>query len=635
MSDIQINLNCLSSGYPAGEIFSVKISLHESVSDLKDMIKQILGKPTITGIQLIKVLLAPSEAQLASDPDEIKNAVALSPLDKIKDVFKGDLPSWMIHVVVLSSSDPGLAWLYREAWGKKWPTQTTTLTQVESSRSTQSANPESDSEAMDIDTDNNTDNEIDNEDRVVSTPPPEPEYTCLREMVEVAKTLKMARGVRDFLLVREEYPKLANFLMVLKEKGSNGALVTGQAGIGKSVFLIYLLLHRLEQKLPTAIQFATDSYTIFDDKGANCVHFGSSRDDVREDERLGKSWALTDSSINLITPSDCFLSASHFLVQTASPNRERSKDWVKETSATVIVLELPSSSEITAIMKVHGHNPADVPPLIEKWGPCTRSIFKIMTAHNPKDAEAELQKLAEQAAQAIWTHPSSFEVEGIRIPDSQGSTLLFVQPNAPLSSLCSQSIPTRFLRNIFDERSIVVKNEDALALFRTFSKHSYTRTTAGWGYEQLVHKRLCRPGEALSISRAGSTMGKHSMHPSTNLLPGTDAFLKGAILSKDAFYWMPAIGNLSGIDGVLRNDDDNVYAVQATLASTHIGPAKGLKSLFKKISGSQAQTLKWHFVIIGELKSTVDSLAATALQELKKERGAIKDVEVWGCVFVP
>ncbi|KAF6750792.1 hypothetical protein DFP72DRAFT_817259 [Ephemerocybe angulata] len=220
---------------------------------------------------------------------------------------------------------------------------------------------------MDNNQNNNRDNNL-----VVGTPAANVEfkYTCLLGMVKVAKTLKMIGGAKDFLLIRNEYLELAKSLTELKDRGESGVLVTGEEGIGKSIFLLYLLLHRLEQKLPTAIQFAADRYTIFDEKGASSVLSG---EDLGEDERLSKCWALTDSNMNLTTPSGSFLSTPEFLIQMALPGSQR---WVKQTSACVIVSKPPSSFEIAAIMKELGYNPIDAFHLIGKWGFSIRTIIQ-------------------------------------------------------------------------------------------------------------------------------------------------------------------------------------------------------------------------------------------------------------------
>jgi len=66
--------------------------------------------------------------------------------------------------------------------------------------------------------------------------------------------------------------------------------------LGKTTFLLYLLLRLLEEEQPTAVQLGNSCYFIFDEQGAT-VH---SLNDGNE--RLKKCWALADSNVYVIYP---------------------------------------------------------------------------------------------------------------------------------------------------------------------------------------------------------------------------------------------------------------------------------------------------------------------------------------------
>lgn len=93
------------------------------------------------------------------------------------------------------------------------------------------------------------------------------------------------------LLIRQEYLTLHELITDAPE---TAIVVTGQEGnrfvpcpfhqnqnlylttdfyllIGKSTFLLYLLLHRVEHKQPTAVQFSPDWTFIFDEHGVNMM----------------------------------------------------------------------------------------------------------------------------------------------------------------------------------------------------------------------------------------------------------------------------------------------------------------------------------------------------------------------------
>jgi hypothetical protein len=112
---------------------------------------------------------------------------------------------------------------------------------------------------------------------------------------------------------------------------------------GKSTFLFYLLLYRLERKLRTAVQLDAEYYFIFDEQGA-AVHPLSGRD-----PRLRKCWALTDSNEIVTQPCTAFQSLAERVILTSSPKPERWKGWIKQTEGRCIISDLPSVPEIAAI----------------------------------------------------------------------------------------------------------------------------------------------------------------------------------------------------------------------------------------------------------------------------------------------
>jgi hypothetical protein len=113
--------------------------------------------------------------------------------------------------------------------------------------------------------------------------------------------------------------------------------------LGKSTFLLYLLLHRLENRLPTAVQFGPTYYIIFDKQGVAVRSL-----DV-EDLRLGECWALTDSNDQVLQPCPAFKSLAKFVILASSPKPKRWKEWKKQTGAPFIISDLPSVPEIAAI----------------------------------------------------------------------------------------------------------------------------------------------------------------------------------------------------------------------------------------------------------------------------------------------
>jgi hypothetical protein len=112
------------------------------------------------------------------------------------------------------------------------------------------------------------------------------------------------------------------------------------------MFLLYLLLHRLEHRLPTAVQIGHIEYIIFDEEGAKIVPLAT------KDMRLAKCWALTNGNANVARPCENFRALAQVAIQVSSPKLERWKEWIKQIAGTRVVSELPTVLEITAILYV-------------------------------------------------------------------------------------------------------------------------------------------------------------------------------------------------------------------------------------------------------------------------------------------
>ncbi|KAI0693528.1 hypothetical protein C8T65DRAFT_744689 [Cerioporus squamosus] len=137
--------------------------------------------------------------------------------------------------------------LWKKAWGKPWPHQSS------GKISMADISPDEDVPRISIETEEDDDSI--GPDGGHSTTSTELQYTCLHEMKAVVKACGgNARSVQDALVIRSEYVWLRETMETGYLRNVKAMVVTGHPGIGKTVFLLYLLLYRLERRLPTAIQ---------------------------------------------------------------------------------------------------------------------------------------------------------------------------------------------------------------------------------------------------------------------------------------------------------------------------------------------------------------------------------------------
>ncbi|TFK82092.1 hypothetical protein K466DRAFT_603955 [Polyporus arcularius HHB13444] len=519
--------------------------------------------------------------------------------------------------------DLDAAALHKKAWGTPWPHRSSGKLSIAD------LSPDEDMQ-MSIETDEDDDN--------VNTTTTEWEYTCLHNIHSVVTACGgVPDAVRDVLVIRPEYVWLRETIETGYLRTTKAIVVTGHPGIGKTVWLLQVLLHRLERKLPTAIHLSGDRFVVFDDEGAT-VRDARNRADLSRDY-----WALSDSNHDIRQPCRAFRFSNARVIHTTPPRPDRCKEWKKQHSASLLVSEVPRPHEIGAIARELGLDVAEAYRYISKWGPCTRTILDLLNA-SPEERASNEEKLthtATTAARTICTTPLAFAHPACRTVPSVGFTILFVFPYRELDPDTSQvvssvdmiyRIPTIHLSDIFNSARGSIANADALHLFHTLSFHAVTKATPAWQFEKKVHAHLSSNSQPLDIfSGSDSSM----IEPSQRLLVGTAGAL-GQSSEFSSFYWLPATSDFQGIDGVLA-DRHNVHAVQAILADEHDydSPSDGLRNLWAKFDYQGREKRVWHVVFVSDSKQLASKHADKCAGEMEGFTLGQhkKEVNIWGCVL--
>ncbi|KAK7025328.1 hypothetical protein VNI00_016110 [Paramarasmius palmivorus] len=397
--------------------------------------------------------------------------------------------------------NPQLSEFYAKAWGKKWPRYKDIIVKTDICQ---------DDAALDDGTAGNRYGAI------ALEVPSELHYTYYKGISVVAEALSVPVAMHDSLIVRREYELLRDSIEWGEEiSDRRGIVVTGQPGIGKTTFLLYLLLHRLEHKAPTAIQFSDTKFFIFNEQGAFPY---TARDELEEggtiSAMLGNCWALVDSNATVPQPCELFQAQAKRLIQVSPPNAT-SKERRLDFSSTL--------------------------PLVRKWGPSTSTIIQL--AEDPGQ-ETTYSQTAATAAQAICDTPKIVTTLAPipTVVNSEISNLLFLRPERQLAddgtiarSSSIPFIPTRYLGEIFDIARSRLPNLQAIELFCTLSS-SYT----GWRHEVDMHTRMSSGGTALVV-RSHDGREEMQMQPSTCLCLGMGMDIKTA--RRQRIFLLDAIGN--------------------------------------------------------------------------------------------
>ncbi|KAH9066290.1 hypothetical protein EDB87DRAFT_703940 [Lactarius vividus] len=175
------------------------------------------------------------------------------------------------------------------------------------------------------------------------------------------------------LLVRPEYDVAWDMsdYNTARKKGQGGVVVTGQPGVGITCFLYYLLFRLLSKGTPVSLQRSSD-ILVFRDDGVYRHPLNAAPDYLPKG-----TWALSDSGHQAKQPCDVFMGAAKryatWIIQTTSPLEERWRDWAKQLTAVMFVMNRFSAAEITALGKVQSLDPRALLRNYEKWGPSARN----------------------------------------------------------------------------------------------------------------------------------------------------------------------------------------------------------------------------------------------------------------------
>ncbi|KAI0722696.1 hypothetical protein C8Q76DRAFT_370586 [Earliella scabrosa] len=534
--------------------------------------------------------------------------------------------------------------IHADAWGRKWPKSsegTIHLSDLKSPRRpTTCAHPTNPSDdAINEEAGANiaeavegvvpSNEEIEEEDIAKGIPGVEQAltYDCLKGMQAVMRLLCVSIGIKDCLIVRDDYPYLLKELEELVSDGTRAVVITGQPGIGKTVFLLYLFFYRLERQLPTAIQLDTRYYFIFDEQGVT-AHYANGICTLVDRGRLERCWALSDSVASVEPPCGDFGAFAAFVVHASSPRWRR---WLAQMGGVSLGMELPTVLEIGAVVKESGYDTWPTYDYVATWGPSIRTILDIV-GHSKKGAEGRARDEAKRAAAKICGNPRN-----IMIDDMLTHQLVFQRPQYDEKGERCPSlrpfIPTDYLASILEERLAGSStNAKFLELFDLLSSHAYTRTGAGWMLEREMHARLLTGANPLQIARrAGDIVEKRALKPTHKRLPSTLAALKTVGVS-DVFYWMPLASNFPGIDAVLGDGSGYIYALQATLTSDHCSPVDGLRLLRKSLHPEVRKERPLHVVVVADTQTTADALVAQFTTDLQAQWTQGR-VGVWSCVW--
>ncbi|KAF8548541.1 hypothetical protein OG21DRAFT_1500960 [Imleria badia] len=431
------------------------------------------------------------------------------------------------------------------------------------------------------------------------------EYIDLTGYRHAFKVL-LGPAVRDQvkILVREEY-RTALHELETNDTYHYGAYITGQPGIGKTLFLAYVLVARLGQKRTVAWQDTTGRpfYVLFRDTAT----FYSLADPTPLYDH-GPLWALSDSNAGVQSPAPIFYSPDDVrTIQTTSPKESRWKEWSKQSGAECYVMDIWSRKEVTDLTMLLNLDVQRMTTLVEKWGGVPRVLLRFLR-RGLTDAEIELRYKgpASKAVQKCREVLSAIEANSF--PDDAPSQFYFCRPyndaeTGMQRTLFGASVPTRTLRRLLGEALQKQDNLLKLDFFRALRQPPSTRQAAGYIYENWFH----------AYFSAGKPIECHWLQGlnGVSLLSLTGMKLIegnwGAVEVEDPPYYWVAPVNFPGIDCALILPEA-ICVFQVTISTSHRSPEGGMKKLGTHLP-ADLKNLPWRVVFIGDHDNAIKSVA--------------------------
>ncbi|KAJ3489416.1 hypothetical protein NLJ89_g11530 [Agrocybe chaxingu] len=205
---------------------------------------------------------------------------------------------------------------------------------------------------------------------------------------------------------------------VSRDWKSSCLVLTGGPGIGKSLWLVTVLILRLHARLPTIYQRQNDRILFFDQDGP--AEFRTVVDlfrsaAVRRHQR-GELWVLVDTNDELQTVDRCYRFQHAFIIQSIATDVKHTR-WMRKLSflATHFVLQPWSLAELIIGRILHENAPSggSILEFTQKFGNMPENVYKYADAQE----EYEAQVLARVSFPPPYPESTSFDKIAFDYPE--------------------------------------------------------------------------------------------------------------------------------------------------------------------------------------------------------------------------
>ncbi|KAH9074287.1 hypothetical protein EDB83DRAFT_2657196 [Lactarius deliciosus] len=426
------------------------------------------------------------------------------------------------------------------------------------------------------------------------------------------------------LLVRQEYEVAWEDFDydTARSKGQNGVVVTGQPGIGKTFFLYYLLFRLLSEGTPVSLQLAPYIF-VFRDDGVyrhsqepepGCIPTGT--------------WALSDAGRLDHTPCNAFLYAAGrhtaWVIQTTSPLETKWKQWAKQYTADMFVMNGFSAAEITALGKVQGLDASALLRNYEKWGPSARTCVRLV-----RDPQREFRHaiVVNNAADAfVERPPPRTTFDAIQVFHVLFSVRPEVEENGGRTVPVAE-MATEYIKRIISCAAAGAEAHNRIKFYRTISTQAAFKGSAGDMFEGFVLSWLyAGSAEPLRCSATGLPQLEIPAcgEEKTTFFGGKNSLGK-VKWDKLPLCLLPTARNFPTADAIVVTDEF-IITIQVTVSYKHKAKDEGFKKI-KELISPHAKREKWRHVFVTDGDRAAASLRNQDLPDIPKH------VVVYSAVF--
>ncbi|KAN0127602.1 hypothetical protein V8E53_014580 [Lactarius tabidus] len=273
------------------------------------------------------------------------------------------------------------------------------------------------------------------------------------------------------------------------ESQSPSLIVTGQPGIGKSYWLIYVLCRRLAYKKPIMWYRGQRMYLSVED-GVYMAPIDHPSTAFRT-----RVWTLVDADQSECVPESLAVpDTKHMIIFASSPKQERWEGMTKTTNYSVAIMNPWTRAEISEAAAIHGFAASNlaIDEMYTRFGPTPRICFDYLKTPSLLDMHKEkfglaLSSLSLRSLREMVNKATVLDMDDVShtilLLKRRGSLSLYrtLKTVEPITPAVEMALRDQFRKEL---------RADRLRLYRSLAYVEVSRRLAGVVYESLVQDTL-------------------------------------------------------------------------------------------------------------------------------------------------